>query len=281
MTPDAERPLPRFAQGALYRALPGSRRETYWIQQFRDLTLVGLPGGLVQVLACDSNASIGEKPNDALAKPHRATGFSAAKVPLMEVLASGASPLILVDVLCVEWDPSGREILEGIRASLASISLDIPIITGSTEDNMRTTQTGVGIVVLGIARTEDLRLACTPAQSEVLAVGVPHNGASHPYQEDDPDIARLSTVMALRQLADVHEILPVGSHGAAHELRLLAETNGLQLVPSRTSEFPLHESAGASTCVLATAPRGYAARVERHTGLPVTVVGTLAGPSTG
>jgi len=62
------------------------------LRRFRDLTLVSLLGDLHLVIACDSNASIGEKPNDGLAKPYAEVGVSALKVPMMEVLAAGAVP---------------------------------------------------------------------------------------------------------------------------------------------------------------------------------------------
>src|SRR5687768_8021037 len=81
------------------------------LRRVRDLHFFQLLGDLSLVIACDSNASIGEKPNDGLSKPYSEVGISVLKVPLMEVLATGAQPILIVNALCMEMDPSGQKLI--------------------------------------------------------------------------------------------------------------------------------------------------------------------------
>ena len=71
-------------------------------EKVRDVTLIPLVGDVKLVIACDSNASIGEKKNDYYKNAYEEVAVSAMKVPLMEVLATGAVPVVVVDNLCME-----------------------------------------------------------------------------------------------------------------------------------------------------------------------------------
>jgi hypothetical protein len=86
--------------------------------QIRDLVLWA-DGATTYVVACDSNASAGEKPSDRLKQSPEVTGYSVAKVPLMEVIAAGATPFLLVNTLCVALDDYGKAILAGIRRAIS------------------------------------------------------------------------------------------------------------------------------------------------------------------
>ena len=73
-------------------------------EKVRDVTLIPLVGDVKLVIACDSNASIGEKKNDYYKNAYEEVAVSAMKVPLMEVLATGAVPVVVVDNLCMEME---------------------------------------------------------------------------------------------------------------------------------------------------------------------------------
>jgi AIR synthase related protein, N-terminal domain len=227
------------------------------------------------VLACDSNASIGSKPNDFLQKDPEEVGYSAAKVPLMEVLAAGAAPFVVVDNLCCELDPYGRALLAGVKRAVEEAGEGIAV-TGSDETNMPTVQTGLGVTVLGVARRGELLLGQAQRGDAVVCVGVPKDGAAVPYQEGDPDIASVRHVRAALASQLAHELLPVGSRGVAHEAGELARTVGLasHLI---SSAVDMEISAGAGTCFLAAVPPGCVDALGHSTGIAVTVVGSL-GP---
>jgi len=248
------------------------------LRRIRDLSLFPLLGGLVLVIGCDSNASIGEKPNDGLPKPYAEVGISALKVPLMEVLAVGAMPLLIVNALCMEMEPSGRKFIAAMRGELQRCGFDPELmLTGSTEDNVPTLQSGIGVTVIGLATDERLRFGRTQPGDAILCVGNPKGGVTLPYAEGDPDIASISTVVALNQLAEVHEILPVGSKGVVYEAGEMARSVGRHFqIADDPPDINLYESAGASTAILVSIRPEEIAAVRTAVALPVHLVGAIA-----
>ena len=81
-------------------------------EKVRDVTLIPLVGDVKLVIACDSNASIGEKKNDYYKNAYEEVAVSAMKVPLMEVLATGAVPVVVVDNLCNSSEEALRRVAE-------------------------------------------------------------------------------------------------------------------------------------------------------------------------
>lgn len=251
-------------------APPGLRR-------VRDLTLLPLLGDLHLVIACDSNASIGEKPNDALKAPYSEVGVSAIKVTLMEVLAAGAAPILIVNALCMEMEPSGRKLIEVMRNELSRSGFDPDImLTGSTEDNAHTTQSGIGITVIGLATEERLRLGRTSPGDAVLCLGNPKSGIDTPYSEYDADIATIRTVLTLARMEEVHEILPVGSKGVLYEANELARFVGRAFrLTEESIPINLNTSAGASTAVLVSTRPESADRIARAVSVPTYRIGLI------
>lgn len=225
------------------------------VTRVRDLVYLRISEETVMVIACDSNASVGNKPNDQLAFSPRATGRSIASVALMEALAVGATPVVVIDNLCVEMDPTGREILAGVEDAVGL--LDEPaVITGSDETNMLTTQTGVGMTVLAVAQWRDLLIGrCEPGDL-VVCIGIEVGGPTHLYDDDEAlGFAGVDTVQQALSARVAHEILPVGSKGIGFELGQLASASGLSVTMVRPLPVDVAASAGASTCILvATRP---------------------------
>ena len=100
---------------------------------------------------CDSVGGIGPKPGDTVVATAYTTGYFAVRTAVLEVLAIGAEPRLIVNNLCFE---SGRDADAMIAAMVdvaAEVGLDASAVTGSTEDNVSTTTTGIGITVIGSA----------------------------------------------------------------------------------------------------------------------------------
>jgi hypothetical protein len=245
-----ERAVPAWPSLDLAALLDGSPvSASRAVTRVRDLILMR-GGVVVLVVACDSNAAIGAKPGDALAQDPRETGYSAAKVPLMEVVAAGARPVLLVDNLCCELRPSGELLLDGIRRAIADAGVDV-VVTGSDETNMPTVQTGLGVTVIGVAGPDELRIGTARPGDVVWCVGAPRDGLDVPFADGTPGIAGTREVRAALDLAAVHEVLPVGSRGIRYEAEQLAATAGLRFSPATRSAVALGASAGPSTCFLA------------------------------
>jgi hypothetical protein len=242
------------------------------VRRVRDLTL-WTDGDHTYVVACDANASVGQQPNDFLQRPPEEAGYNAAKVAVMEVLAAGASPFLVTNTLCGPLDDYGTRVVDGVRRALAEIGSGA-LVTGSDETNMRTSQTGVGVTVLGAVPTARLRLGTSRAGDLVVCLGRPKDGVGVPYTEDDEDVSGpLDVLEALAHGA--HEVLPVGSRGVSYELGQLAATAGLAARPTGEVTIDLAASAGVSTCVLASIPASSLDAFRAATTLPVEVIATL------
>lgn len=281
------------------------------IQTFRDLTLMPLTDGSLLVIACDSLGSIGPKPTDVVQVPGYVVGRLTARVALMEVLATGATPQILVNTLAVEMTPTGRDIVRGIREEIREGGLSLPVLTGSSEENVTTVQTGVGITVIG-ALPDSSHFRCRPAApgNVIVCVGRPKVGKE--VSLADPEISDIPLLRRLLQLEYITDILPVGSRGIAYEARLMAETAGLtweegffnpndspnpdsspdphgppnpkassapetSLDPEINSGpgIDLFKSAGPATCVLAALPPDKIPHMRKYINKPITVIGRL------
>jgi selenophosphate synthetase-related protein len=246
-------------------------------RRVRDLSVLPIAPGVLLVVACDSNGGIGPKPRDTVATSGYELGRLAARVPLEEMLACGATPILLVDTLNVEREPTGAAIIAGVRDEMRDAGMDAAsALNGSTEDNVPTVATGVGIVVLGLAAEERFRPGGAKAGDAVLCVGVPKSAPRHRVVSDDPEILRPSAVRALAMLAAVRDILPVGSRGVLAEAHDLAASAGLTFVPDAHAPIDLTASGGPGTCCLVAGPPDAMTSVGSAVkSLPVTIVGTL------
>ena len=217
--------------------------------RLRDLLIVPLDGDDCLVLACDAAGGVGPKSGDSVLCSADIVGRFTARVALMEVLAAGAAPVALVCTACVEPDPTGAGLLAGAMAEARFAGLSPEAITGSSEKNLPTHQTGLGVTAIGRASRSRLRPGRARPGDLVVAIGRPKVGSN--VRWDDPEIADLPLI---RQLADsdgVHDILPVGSRGIAAELADLATSASLQIAPLPAPGWDLSASGGPSTCVLA------------------------------
>jgi hypothetical protein len=252
--------------------LSGTGRGGRTVHRFRDV-LYWVDGASAYVLACDSNAGIGGRPNDVLHQSPSETGYSAAKVPLMEVLAIRATPFVLSNALGGPRDDYGQLILAGIRRAIEEVDAHV-VLTGSDETNIPTGQTAVGVTVIGHAPAKELRLSGTKAGDVVACVGRPKDGVVVPYTEGEDDIADLRDVQNASRLDCVHELVPVGSRGVGYEARQLA-TGANAAVQFRESTIDVAASAGSSTCFLVALPSEHVAALASVVRPSVTVVGEI------
>ena len=249
------------------------------LSQRRDLTLVRLAGTFYLVIACDSDGGIGPKPNDTVTAPPELLGRFAARVPLIEMVASGARPLVLVDTLSVEMEPTGRQIIEGVRfeANLAGL-IGENVVTGSTEDNVPTTATGIGVTVIGIADEPQLRQGTSKPGDVIACVGIPKSAPHDTVAIDDPEIADIPTAILISLMPHVHDILPVGSKGILYEAYQMAKSARLTLEVCPECNLAISKSAGPSTCILASLPKTSLSEFTATISKPVSIVGYLAYP---
>jgi len=247
------------------------------VRRVRDLTVMELDAERLLVIACDSVGSIGPKPADRYPASARTVAHFAARVPLVEVLAAGARPEVIVDTLSVEMHPTGAEMIAEFQAVAAELGLGPERVTGSTEDNVTSDATGVGVTVIASATRDDLRPGRALPGDRVYCVGRPTSAPQDRVEIGDPRMVSLGLLARIVELAGVGDALPVGSRGVGHELGVLAESNGLTLLEVR-HELDLARSGGPASCVLVTVRPSAATRLHQLVdgAVDLTYLGDLA-----
>ena len=194
------------------------------VETARDVSVLRQAGGFL-VTACDTLGAIGSKPGDVVVSPEEICGSYTLRVCLSELVAVGASPLLVMSLVCNEWEPTGRKVLSAIRAELDENGYSDIAVTGSTEENMTTTMTALGIAVVGFAAS--MRWRRTVAGDRLVVVGLPRVGAD--VLAHAGELLRPSIVQDLVRRT-VGDVIPCGSRGIRHELDVLAHEVGLRMV---------------------------------------------------
>lgn len=250
------------------------------VRRVRDLAVLDLAGSCL-VVACDSVGGIGPKPHDTVAVPADTTAHFATRVPLLEVLCCGASPTLIVNTLCVEADPQGAEMIAAVVALAAEVGLDADRVTGTTEDNVVTVATGIGVTVLGAVDPAAFRPGTSRPGDVVVCLGMPRSAPHDRIHPEHPDLVRIADLRALLDTEVVHDALPVGSKGLAWEVPQLAGTAGLAVRWRAAHDVPVDRSGGPSTCVLVSCRPDDVdtVRAAFPATLPVSVVADLTPES--
>lgn len=236
---------------------------------YRDLCLCPVPGGTV-VMAADSCASTGEKSGDTLKCPPYHCGRVSARVVLFELLCIGAEVLMIADGVCSEMQPTGREIIRGFQDEMKLAGLSPEILTGSTEENFPTVMTGVGTAAVGYFPGNFKAPVCC-SEDLLVCVGKPAVGLD--FLHRNAPIATYDMIRTLSRDKDVHDLIPVGSHGLAWESRNTAALHHLSAAFDVPCKLDLTQSGGPSSCVLAVMN---AAAFKRHKAqLLLTPIGHL------
>ncbi|AYB41213.1 AIR synthase related protein [Brevibacillus laterosporus] len=246
------------------------------LQKVRDLTLFRINEAQSIVIACDSDGGIGTKPQDIVQIAPDMLGRFAVRVPLFELIACGASPFMICDTLSVEFEGYGEEILRGIKeyAKEAGVTEDIQF-TGSTEENIPTMQTGVGITVLGLVQQSQFSPGTAQPREAIMCAGLPKSGPKHEVRLDDPEMLSLADLIHLRAHPGVHDLLPVGSKGIAYEMDQLAKSASLSYRLTTPPALDLEESGGPSTCVIFSASADLLEEFRNQLRCPVHVLAIL------
>ncbi len=215
------------------------------VRPVRDLLIVD--GSPPLVIACDSVGGIGPRPADLVRVPADVVAHFAARVPLLEVLCSGARPVALINTLCHDM-AEATVFIDTFRAVASEVGIRPDAVTGSTEENVPSPATGVGVTVIGTLAGDLLTGGGRPGDV-VICVGWPRSAPHDEVFIGHPDIVPLSTVQALVTTGAVHDAMPVGSRGIGYEAGQLAESSGCALTwPPHPP--PLDASGGPASCVL-------------------------------
>jgi hypothetical protein len=220
------------------------------VKKVRDLSLITLDENKTIVIACDSCGSIGMKEGDMLKVPPLYVGKLIARVVLLEVICSGAEVVTIADAVCNEMNPTGEEIIKGIKEELRAANIKDIVLTGSTEENFASSSTGVGITVVGIGCTSKLKINNVKQEAIIISVGLPKVGGEVILAKDN-EVVDYRTIYKLLNNDLIYEIVPVGSKGIAYEALLLAKNNNLRLRLETLQDIDIKKSSGPATSVIA------------------------------
>lgn len=170
------------------------------------------------IATMDNAAAIGQKPQDVVSAPDQLTAYMTARVTFLEQLAAQALP---VQVLLANFsgDAAWSRYEKGIQQVFTEAGLTCPAISGSTESNMPTLQSGLAITMLGEIQQ---RRAFDHKQLSWYTYGLPLVGEEVLAQPED--VAQLLPVFKAWQAEIIQQVWPVGSKGLQGEFaRLFGE----------------------------------------------------------
>ncbi len=241
----------------------------------RDVEVVFINQEQCLVAACDSCGAIGMKDLDEHKVPWAITGRFTARVALLEVMSTGAVPQMMTVAISNETYPTGEGILEGVNEELAFAGLALPMAI-STEKNMVTKQTGLGISVIGVAEKNQLNVGTSKPGDAVYCLGLPKVGPEINNPED-LEVVQVKHIRILLGINDIHDIIPVGSKGIRTEVQQLAATMNCQFLVEPFCILDLDKSAGPSTCLIfsSSKPDSFDFGTVGFDQLPLTKIGKI------
>ena len=253
------------------------------VSKYRDVTLLQIDESRYFTIACDSCGGIGMSELDIVKVEESLVGYLTTRVCLFETLAFRAKPTLLINTLCVEMEGRGKRILTGIKQAIKEYNevqffneaLDIDI-TGSTEENIPTLQTALGITVMGEIYHPFERPLVNKGDVVIL-IGYPKVGQEVliDINENLNEIVSFQSLKQLTVLQGVKDILPVGSQGVKYELKQLSKTHNKDIQINENETALLEKSAGPATCVIAVVDRNHIQNVHDCISQQITQLGEI------
>ncbi len=235
---------------------------------YRDCVLIEHVPGTIWVTACDSCGSIGEKSADAFQVPSEVVGFITARVAILEVLAMGAQVISAAVPIANESDPTADKLLRGVRNCFESFGLDIPMII-STEKNMPTQMTAMGIAVNGVA--PHVRAGGYETGDKIYVIGRPSVGQE--VITFEKELVDADSVYRMLSLDAVREVLPVGSRGILAELEDMMAAWSAEYRIQEGHGIDLEKSCGPASVAIVIAQKDLSLELD----IPVVCIGSVCG----
>lgn len=189
------------------------------------------------IVTTDNSGAIGQKKLDVVNVPDDITSYYSARVTLLEQWTEGADPEVIILHNFSDEDAWGRYVA-GISRLFNEIGIEVPRITGSTESNMQTMQSGIAVTMIG----EPVKDFPSVHSLNWFTYGIPLVGDG--LVAEPEKIADMKCIYEAIQQDIIDRIWPVGSKGIAKEVQSLFGD------VSFNCACELHASAGPSTVVL-------------------------------
>lgn len=217
----------------------------------RDVEVVQIDSKYSIVTACDSCGGIGLKQNDVVKVSPYITGRFTARVVLMEVLSVNAVPKTISVAISNEPNPTGDEIINGVLDELKAANLGSISMAISTEKNIETSQTALGITVVGLCENYKIRAAKSRSGDFIYCLGIPKVGNEINGLYDN-EIVQLNCIKELMKLNEINDIIPIGSKGILEEIEMLCKNVNCKFIYEPDGYVDMYKSSGPSTCLVFT-----------------------------
>lgn len=239
----------------------------------RDLSVV-LMGDAYMVVACDSCGGIGLKEHDVVKLSPDRMAYITMNVICCELASLRVKPSVIINNVCAEMDDTGKMVIEGIREYMNDYFPEMKfILTGSTEENFKTVQTGIGLSVIGYKSRDDFSLPESNAGDLVAVIGIPKVGQE--VIDDGGEILNSKELWKLLDSRCINEVIPAGSKGLFYELQQLNVADEAELLLYDDAEIDLKKSAGPATCAVVTLPKEKKDDFENCLTIPYEVIGEI------
>ncbi len=242
------------------------------IKQIRDITIIDFDENTYLGIACDSCGGIGYKEHDVVKASPQLTAYHTGKVVLAELMSMGFTPFILADGLAVEMNDTGKQLIEGFNQALSKLSFNVHL-TGSTEENIKTVQTSMGVTCIGLCKKDKLKFNRTKSGDICLLAGLPMVG-----NEVVNNPAKILDVDDFEKLFNcdlIKEMLPVGSRGVECELNDLLKSNDLKFKYNDGITLDLKKSGGPSCSCIVTISKDDLENIKNIIKKPINIIGTF------
>lgn len=234
----------------------------------RDVEFIKFDEYRYLAIACDSCGAIGLKENDIVDVPYSITGKYTARVCLMEILSIGAKPISITATICNELNPTGEEILTGVKDEISKLGFNIPI-TISTEKNMKTSMTALGITAIGIVDKDSIMVDNIYANSYIYSIGIPCIG--NEVLENQDFLCNIEILKKVLKLQSIKEIIPVGSSGIKGELEKLCRYQDIEIQYENDIKIDIYKSAGPCTVMIAISKN----KIDNKLSVPINIIGKI------
>jgi len=192
------------------------------------------------VITVDNSGCIGEKELDVVQVANSLTAYFSTRVVLLEQWCAGAEPTH-VFVSNFTGEHAWADYEKGIKRAFDEIGLAMPTISGSTESNFSSLQSGISLMLIG-------KVQFQPTKENLLwyVIGKPLVG--HEVIQEAQSVAKLNEIYNLFKLKIANQIWPVGSKGILSELK--------RILPGRQFDcsLDLYTSGGPATSVIVGIP---------------------------
>lgn len=194
------------------------------------------------VTTADNSGAIGEKPQDEVRTSNSVVGYAALRVAMMECLAVGAEPRTIV-MQNFTSDDAWQDYKNGAEAVLKALELNNLPITGSTESNFASLQSGLGVTVIGTRIIGEKQGLEWTGEESFAVIGAPLVG--NDVLEKQDEIIPLTLFQQLCQMEEVKAVRTVGSKGVVAAWRSWTKREN-----ELSADIDLEKSGGPATCVL-------------------------------